>query len=103
MPRHLLEQLSGVGTIYAGRHLLRTGAYRLSVWSEADTAPEPVPTGATIDGFIDITGIAEAVVLAGPEALTLVLEDGRTLPFALVGTSGRIVGRGGLRGSSDLL
>jgi hypothetical protein len=47
-------------------------------------------------GHIDITGIAEAVVLAGPRALTLTLEDGRRLAFELTGTGGGIVGRGWL-------
>jgi hypothetical protein len=52
-----------------------------------------------IDGHIDISDIGEAVVLAGPDSLTLQLEDGRSLPFALTSTRGRLVGRGTLRTS----
>ena len=55
---------------------------------------ELVETWGEIEGHIDITGIGEAVVLAGPEALTLRLEDGRRLLFTLAGTDGRIVGKG---------
>jgi hypothetical protein len=98
MPRRLLESLSGVGAIHAGDVLLRTTAYELSVWSDyppgaPDKAHEAV---ASIDGHIDITGIGEAVVLAGPGTLTLTIEDGRRLAFELTGTGGGIVGRGWL-------
>ena len=98
MPRHLLQTLVGVGSIYSGEHLLRTTAYRLSVWTDGESPPETgQPADLTIDGSIDIGGIGEAVVLAGADTLTLRLEDGRSLPFALTGTGGGIVGRGGLR------
>ena len=43
-----------------------------------------------LEGTIDITGMGEAVVLAGPRELTLELEDGRRLPFTLTSTTGRI-------------
>ena len=98
MTRRLLESLSGVGSIYAGDLLLRTTPYELSLWSD----DQPVPTeggpspGSSIDGHIDITGIAEAVVLAGPATLTLQLQDGRRLAFQLTNTGGGIVGRGWL-------
>jgi hypothetical protein len=51
---------------------------------------------ASIDGHIDITGIAEAVVLAGPGTLTLTIEDGRRMAFDLTSSAGGIVGRGWL-------
>jgi hypothetical protein len=50
---------------------------------------EPDPDGSgqaprtTTSGHIDITGIAEAAVLAGPGNLTMTLEDGRRLAFDL--------------------
>lgn len=97
MPRHLLESMRGVGAIHAGDVLLRTTAYELSIWSEDD---QPRPEGeavtsiARVEGHIEIGGIAEAVVLAGPGTLTLTLEDGRRLAFELTGTGGGIVGRG---------
>jgi hypothetical protein len=98
MPRRLLESLSGVGTIHAGEVLLRTTAYELSLWS--DDQPRASGEGsdavASIDGHIDITGIGEAVVLAGPGTLTLTLEDGRRMAFELTGSGGGIVGRGWL-------
>jgi len=98
MARVLVESLSGVGAVYADGLLLRTTPYTLSLWSDDKTpetghAPKIV---ASIDGHIDITGIAEAVVLAGPGTLTLTLEDGRRLVFQLTGTGGGIVGRGWL-------
>ena len=98
MSRVLVESLSGVGTVHADGVLLRTTPYTLSLWSDDKAAEtrEAQKIIASIDGHIDITGIAEAVVLAGPGTLTLTLEDGRRLVFQLTGTGGGIVGRGWL-------
>ena len=86
--------MSGVGAIHAGDVLLRTTTYELSLWSDDQhRAPGNEPAVASIDGHIDITGIAEALVLAGPDTLTLTLEDGRRLAFQLTGSGGGIVGR----------
>lgn len=97
MTRRLLESLSGVGAIHAGGELLRRTAYQLSVWSE-DQPPaaggQPTAPTTSIDGHIDITGIAEAVVLAGPGTLTLTIEDGRRLAFKLTSSGGSIIGKG---------
>lgn len=98
MTRTLLESLRGVGTIHAGDVLLRTTAYELSVWSHTNSLDDggeadPIPA---IDGHIDITGIGEAVVLAGPGTLTLTIEDGRRMAIQLANTSGAIRGRGWL-------
>src|SRR4029453_1365789 len=91
-----LKTLTGIGAIHAGDVPLRTARYELSLWSDdRQTAPEEdLEAVASIEGHIDITGIAEAVVLAGPGTLTLTLEDGRRLAFELTGTGGAIVGRG---------
>lgn len=78
-----VEILAGTGDVYAGSELLRTTRYRLEIATSASAAP-------LIEGTIDITGMAEATVLAGAPQLTLRLEDGRTLPFTLLNTSGRI-------------
>jgi hypothetical protein len=95
MSRHLVESLHGVGAVHAGDLLLRTTAYDLSLWKEqspvAGSEPDP-----KIEGRIDITGIQEAVVLAGPGMLTLTVEDGRRMAFELTSTHGEIVGRGWL-------
>jgi hypothetical protein len=93
MARRVIESLSGVGEIYAGEVLLRSTAYKLTVFQDDD----PLATGGALnsDGHIDITGIAEAVVLAGPQGLTLRLQDGRHLPFALIDTGGHIIGKTG--------
>ena len=99
MPRRLLESMHGVGAIHAGDVLLRTTTYELSLWSDDDQPRPPgevVKSFATVDGHIEIGGIAEAVVLAGPGTLMLTLEDGRRLAFELTGTGGGIVGRGWL-------
>ena len=98
MTRRLLEALSGVGVIHAGEQLLRTTSYELSLWSDDQPhAPGEDPKAVvSIDGHIDITGIAEAVVLAGPGKLTLTIEDGRRMEFQLTNTGGGIVGLGWL-------
>ena len=98
MSRVLVESLRGVGAVHAGDVLLRTTPYTLSLWTDdqATATGDARQTIASIDGHIDITGIAEAVVLAGPGTLTLTLEDGRRLVFQLTGTGGGIVGRGWL-------
>ena len=96
--KRLLETLTGVGPIHAGDVPLRTARYELSLWSD-DRQPAPeedLEAAASVEGHIGITGIAEAVVLAGPGSLTLTLEDGRRLAFELTGTGGAIVGRGWL-------
>jgi hypothetical protein len=92
MARRLLEELSGNGEVYAGGVVLRSTPYKLEIWGE-DTEAGHLAHPA-IEGHIDITGIAEAVVLAGPATLTLKLEDGRYLPFTITDTGGKIVGRG---------
>jgi hypothetical protein len=98
MAKRMIEALSGIGDIYAGEVLLRRTQYSLSLWSEAEppAGGEGANDRVNIDGNIDITGIAEAIVLAGPNSLTLRLEDGRRLAFSLTSAYGRIVGRGRL-------
>ena len=91
MPRQVLETLTGVGEVHVDGVLLRRTRYDLAVWT--DDADDTVH----IDGHIDIAGIGEAVVLAGPDQLTLRLEDGRRLAFRLTNSGGGIVGRGGLQ------
>ena len=85
MAKRLVESLEGVGAIYAGDMLLREVPYRISVWED------------DAEGHIDISGMGEAVVLAGPDSLILHLQDGRRMPFQLTSSTGAIVGRGGLR------
>ena len=93
MERQPAETLTGVGEIYAGDRLLRRTNYRLEV-SPAGSGPGDSRT--VTSGTIDITGMGEAVVLAGAEHLILRLEDGRSLPFHLGSTAGRIEVEGGL-------
>jgi hypothetical protein len=102
MSKHLVEELKGVGKVYSGDQLLRITNYRLYVWQEQAPAQASVASDdIAIDGQIDVADIGEAIVLAGPDTLTLQLEDGRSLPFALTSTRGRLVGRGGLRASES--
>jgi hypothetical protein len=99
MAKRLLQALSGVGGIYSGDQMLRETQYQLSVWAKFDAPGENDDRQAvgTIDGHIQIDGMGEAVVLAGADALTLQLQDGRRLPFKILGTGGRIVGHGDLQ------
>jgi hypothetical protein len=96
MGRRVLETLRGVGEVYAGDVLLRHTRYELSVWTDDEAGDRQIPSDAivNIDGHIDITGIGEAVVLAGPGQLTLRLDDGRRLSFVLTDTGGAVIGRG---------
>src|SRR5260370_3622333 len=96
MMRRGLESLSGVGPIHVGELLLRTTTYQLSLWSDdqppaAGEAPKAV---ALVDGHIDITGLAEAIVLAGPGTLTLTIEDARRLALQLTSSGGATPGLG---------
>ena len=98
MSRRLLESLSGTGAIHAGGLLLRMTPYKLSIWSDGHSragGDDPAAV-ATIDGHIDVTGIAEAVVLAGPGTLVLTIEDGRRVAIQITSSGGGIVGRGWL-------
>lgn len=90
MSRRLVESLKGIGQIYAGGQLLRSTSYDLEVWQVEGEKP------VHIEGHIDVAGMGEAVVLAGPDVLTLRLQDGRRLAFTLTASTGHIVGRGGL-------
>ena len=96
MSRRLVGSLSGVGNLYAGGQLLRTTPYEVSLWSDQPWSPADLETVTAIDGHIDITGIGEAVVLAGPEALTLELEDNRRLVIKLTSTGGGFESHGWL-------
>jgi len=55
MARRVVESLTGVGEIYAGKVLRRSTAYKLNVFHNDDPL---VAAGALeIDGHIDIRGI----------------------------------------------
>ena len=95
MTRRLLDTFRGVGDVHAGDLLLRRTTYEISIWSGGGAA-DVANALPTIDGHIDITGIAEAAVLAGPGTLALTLEDGRRLSFKLTSSGGRLVGLGWL-------
>lgn len=92
MPRRVIESLVGDGDVYAGDVLLRRTHYDLALWIDDADGDRAVH----VDGHIDIAGIGEALVLAGPDQLLLQLQDGRRLPFRLTGTGGSIVDRGAL-------
>ncbi len=99
MTKRLLETLSGTGAIHAGERLLRMARYELSLWADDErpaAAGEDRKADPRIDGHIDLTGIHEAVVLAGPDSLILTIEDGRRLAFQLTSSGGGIAGRGWL-------
>ncbi len=95
MTARLVESLSGVGAIHAGDRLLRVTSFELSVWSDDQSSGSGTTTEAVtrIEGHIEITGMAEAVVLAGADTLILTVEDGRRLAFQLTGSGGGIAGR----------
>ena len=95
MAPRVVESLSGVGEIYSGDVLPRSTPYRLSVLRDDDSPADA--TALKIEGYIGITASAKAIVLAGPQALTLRLENGRRLEFALTNTGGTIIGKTGLR------
>jgi hypothetical protein len=98
MAERLVESLRGTGAIHAGERLIRIARYELSIWSDDESRGGATDPGAIarIDGHIDITGIAEAVVLAGPDTLILTTEDGRRLPIQLTSSGGGITARGWL-------
>jgi hypothetical protein len=92
MAGRLIESLRGTGAIHAGGQLLRMTRYELSVWSDDQRSGSgnTGQAGSRIDGHIDITGLGEAVVLAGADVLILTLEDGRRLSFQLTSSGGGI-------------
>lgn len=93
MARRLIDSVTGIGSIQAGHVTLRATRYRLSFWVNDDVRLPPGVEPQTVDGHIDISGIGEAAVLAGPESLTLTLADGRQVAFRITSTAGDIVGR----------
>ena len=97
MAGRLVEALRGIGAIHSAGQLLRMARYDLSVWSDDERddggAGERV---ARIDGHIDISGIGEAVVLAGADTLILTVEDGRRMAFQLTSSAGGVSAEGWL-------
>ena len=95
MARRLVDSVSGIGSVHAGGLTLRATRYKLSFWAEDDPPAETsgATDSTTVDGHIDVSGIGEAAVLSGPDALTLTLEDGRRIAFRLKSSVGDIVGR----------
>ena len=91
MARRLIDSVSGIGSVHAGDVLLRGTRYQLSFWANDDTQPQSGKR-TSVDGHIDIAGIAEAAVLSGCEKLTLTLGDGRRIDFRLKTTSGEVIG-----------
>ena len=85
-------ELNGSGEVYAGTELVRRTRYHLEISPGTADGEDP-----RIEGTVDISGMGEAVVLAGAQALTLRLEDGRRLSFTLASTTGRIRVHGGLQ------
>ena len=96
MAERMIQLLTGVGDVYAGAQFLRRTTYRLEV-SSALASPPGAGAPTTIEGSIDITGMGEAVVLAGAQQLTLRLEDGRRLAFKLMSSAGWIQVQGGFQ------
>ena len=92
MARRLVDSVSGLGSIHAGELILRATRYRLSFWVSDDLPPAGAAGETTVDGHIDLSGIGEAAVLSGPDALTLTLADGRRIAFRLKSSDGDIVG-----------
>lgn len=93
MAERLVESVRGIGAIHAGDRLIRTTRYELSVWSDDARGSTDRDAVTRIDGHIDISGIAEATVLAGADTLTLTTADGRRLAFQLTSSGGGITGR----------
>jgi hypothetical protein len=100
MAERMIELMTGEGDIYAGDQLLRRTAYRLEV-SSALAATPGGGAPSTIQGSLDITGMGEAVVLAGAQQLTLRLDDGRRLKFKLLSSTGRIQVQDGFHRSNS--
>jgi len=94
MSRRLVSSLNGVGSLYAGDQLLRTTPYELSLWSDDQESGPGVEAATAMDGRIDITGIGEMVVLAGPDTLILELQDRRRLAIKLTTSGGAFEGMG---------
>lgn len=92
MARRTVEVLSGIGEIWAGERLFRTTTYRIELIAE-DGRSDPA-----VEGRLDISGWPEALVLARAPELTLLLDDGRHVVFALASASGEIRVSGGLQG-----
>jgi hypothetical protein len=97
MSRRLVSSLTGVGSLYAGGQLLRTTPYEVSLWSDDQVPVAPgVEAVTAIDGHIDITGMGEMAVLAGPDELTLELQDRRRLVIRLTSSGGAFEAKGWL-------
>ena len=67
MAQRLVDTVTGIGSVHAGNLILRATRYRLSFWINDDLPAHSIEANSatTVDGRIEISGIAEAAVLAG--------------------------------------
>ena len=95
----LLEDLHGVGPVLRDGQLVREMTYAIQIYQRTrETGRGEVILGATfIEGCVDYDISRDSIDLIGV-ALTLRLQDGRTLPFLICGDSGQIAAAGDLSG-----
>lgn len=89
----LIERCAGVGELtFRGRIFPRIG-YRISRYQGMAPSGLPVPGLHRIEGSVDIGTLPETAKTAG-SALTLRLEDGRSLAITLATSDGHVLAEG---------
>lgn len=90
----LIEECSGTGDLVRRGEPMRRVRYRISRYQGMlEGSGLPIPGLHRVEGSVDLEGPADAAALVGA-ALTLRLEDGRSLPITVVDTTGRVLDEG---------
>jgi hypothetical protein len=89
----LVEQYAGVGSLRFRDRTLAAIPYRISRYQGMATSGLPIPGLHRIEGTLALAGLRDAADLVGA-AVTLELEDGRSLALTVADVSGRVLAEG---------
>ena len=90
----LVEECSGTGDLLRHGERLQRVRYRISRYQGMlEGSGMPIPGLHRVEGSVDLEGSAETAALVGT-ALTLKLEDGRSVAVTLADSSGRVIDEG---------
>jgi hypothetical protein len=89
----LVEQYAGVGSLRSRDRTIASVPYQISRYQGMAMSGLPVPGLHRIEGTVELASAADAAALVGA-AITLDLEDGRTLALTVADEHGRVLAEG---------
>ena len=89
----LVEQYAGVGSLRFRDRIVGAIPYRISRYQGMALSGLPIPGLHRIEGALAFDNVPDAAELVGA-AVTLELEDGRSLALTVADSSGRVLAEG---------